>query len=395
MVGCAVEIGRAFRRAGLDSAGELHSRVDYTPYGVAMHSYAADLNGNGTIDGTDVGLFLTNLNSGSPLEPGDANYDPDADFSGDGLLGGTATDEFNAFNARYSAYSTGGSNPTVNAGWIDNPTDAGGPDNSVGYDGYWFDLAGAVDSGSTGLYMVRHRVYDPGMGRWGERDPLSFRDGNSMYQYVRSSPAGRVDTYGLTSSGNPSVAPDLGSAISQCDPSWDGVPAKCISKCRENSSIQDFFECRNECYESMRKFQQWYRQNEDLRWTESLPPCPCKASVACSPDPSKWEKPTTKLHNYHDGAEFCMRSKPVKVGFETHANQCCYDSGGRLITHGSGSGSADKAPAQPSTVIPHHEKDVYPANWAEKLDGGEWGCFSEAYLKVRPQVGSSKCAKNP
>ncbi len=197
MIGCAVEIGRAFRRAGLDSAGELHSRVDYTPYGVAMHSYAADLNGNGTIDGTDVGIFLTNLNSGSPLEPGDTGYDPDADFSGDGLLGGTATDEFNAFNARYSAYSTGGSNPTVNAGWIDNPTDAGGPDNSVGYDGYWFDLAGAVDNGSTGLYMVRHRVYDPGMGRWGERDPLEYVDGTSVYQYTTASPVRFQDASGL------------------------------------------------------------------------------------------------------------------------------------------------------------------------------------------------------
>lgn len=182
-------------RAMTDSAGELHSRVDYTPYGVAMHSYAADLNGNGTIDGTDVGIFLTNLNSGSPLEPGDANYDPDADLNGDGL-GGTATDEFNAFNARYSAYSTGGSNPTVNAGWIDNPTDAGGPDNSVGYDGYWFDLAGAVDNGSTGLYMVRHRVYDPGMGRWGERDPLEYIDGSSLYSYGCTNPAAWIDPFG-------------------------------------------------------------------------------------------------------------------------------------------------------------------------------------------------------
>ena len=46
-------------------------------------------------------------------------------------------------------------------GWIDYPDDANGPDNSVGCDGHWFDLAGVTEAMSRGLYGVCQRVYDP------------------------------------------------------------------------------------------------------------------------------------------------------------------------------------------------------------------------------------------
>lgn len=73
-----------------------------------------------------------------------------------------------------------------------------------------------------------------------------------------------------------------------------------------------------------------------------------------------------------------------------HASQCCYTvSGntGKLITAGSGQGSADKGPAGFGGIYGEHRKtDMNPADWAKSLDGGGWGCFSEAYLNVRPNL---------
>lgn len=107
--------------------------------------------------------------------------------------------DYTAFTGRYGAYAPGGSNPTFNAGWIDNPSDPNGPDNSIGYDGYVFDLAGATESTSTGLYMVRHRVYDPGLGRWMQRDPMVYVDGMSQYMYGMAHPVLHADPTGLSS----------------------------------------------------------------------------------------------------------------------------------------------------------------------------------------------------
>jgi hypothetical protein len=32
-----------------------------------------------------------------------------------------------------------------------------------------------------------------------------------------------------------------------------------------------------------------------------------------------------------------------------------------------------------------------PADWAWLLDGNGWGCFSEAYLNLRPQIKEPDC----
>ncbi|MGD9789583.1 MAG: HNH/ENDO VII family nuclease [Phycisphaerales bacterium] len=49
------------------------------------------------------------------------------------------------------------------------------------------------------LYHVRHRVLDPELGRWLQRDPAGFVDGLNLYAYTRSSPFGSWDPYGLLS----------------------------------------------------------------------------------------------------------------------------------------------------------------------------------------------------
>tara|TARA_R110000782_G_scaffold102483_4_gene189491 strand:+ start:8981 stop:11971 length:2991 start_codon:yes stop_codon:yes gene_type:complete len=174
-------------RAVVDGDGLLHTRLDYTPYGVAMHGKAADVNGDGALTFTDISLASLNANGGMPLEPGDANYDPDADLWGAGA-------DYASFLPRYTDYSPG---PTFNAGWIDNPGDVNGPDNSVGYDGYFFDMAGATQATSTGLYMVRHRVYDPQLGRWLSRDPAGYLAADNLFCYVSASPARLLDSLGL------------------------------------------------------------------------------------------------------------------------------------------------------------------------------------------------------
>jgi len=51
----------------------------------------------------------------------------------------------------------------------------------------------------SGLYYMRARHYSPELGRFLQRDPVSFRDGLNLYQYARSNPVNFVDPYGLTS----------------------------------------------------------------------------------------------------------------------------------------------------------------------------------------------------
>jgi hypothetical protein len=45
--------------------------------------------------------------------------------------------------------------------------------------------------------MVRHRVYDPKLGRWLERDPWGYRGGTNLLGYVGARPISLVDFLGL------------------------------------------------------------------------------------------------------------------------------------------------------------------------------------------------------
>src|SRR5690606_23148077 len=68
--------------------------------------------------------------------------------------------------------------------------------NRKGYAGYEWDAA-------VELYHVRHRVYDPELGRWTRRDPLGYVDGMSLYEYVQSRAALAKDPSGLA--GDPHI----------------------------------------------------------------------------------------------------------------------------------------------------------------------------------------------
>ncbi|MFO0831448.1 MAG: RHS repeat-associated core domain-containing protein [Phycisphaerales bacterium] len=58
------------------------------------------------------------------------------------------------------------------------------------YAGYWWDP-------HLSMYHVRHRVYDPGAGRFLQRDPIGYAGGLNLYIYVGNMPYGFVDPMGL------------------------------------------------------------------------------------------------------------------------------------------------------------------------------------------------------
>ena len=62
-------------------------------------------------------------------------------------------------------------------------------------------FTGRQDDEETGLYFYRARYYDPGKGRFLQRDPLGYMDGLNLYEYVRSNPINKVDPSGLETIG--------------------------------------------------------------------------------------------------------------------------------------------------------------------------------------------------
>ncbi len=74
--------------------------------------------------------------------------------------------------------------------WSDTVTWASSKANEILFCGYRWDP-------ETGLYHVRHRMYHPTLGRWLQRDPLGYVDGNELYEYGVSNPGDAVDPHGL------------------------------------------------------------------------------------------------------------------------------------------------------------------------------------------------------
>jgi RHS repeat-associated protein len=118
-----------------------------------------------------------------------ANH-PAGDFDGSGAINimdvSAYFSEFNDTSDHLAA---------IPEGWLGVPGISA--DSLVGYDGYWFDVAGAADARATGLYAVRHRAYDPGKGRWMQRDPAGYVDGMNSYEYVSNRPVAASDPLGL------------------------------------------------------------------------------------------------------------------------------------------------------------------------------------------------------
>ena len=137
--------------AMVTSDGKVAERARYSAYGVAFGIPLGDVNGDGACDSTDVGLYTPT--------PSGVRYDLNLD--------GT-------INASDSAIASGNTGVTLGFGKLSNIG------SRFGYAGYEADFA-------TDLLMhVRNRVYHAPLGRWTRRDPLSYVDGASLYQYGRS-----------------------------------------------------------------------------------------------------------------------------------------------------------------------------------------------------------------
>ena len=175
----------------IDKAFAVAERVSYSAYGVARHLPMADLNCDGAVNSADIGLLL-----GASGTIGIAPYQSPADLNRDGVV-----------NSADLAMLLGDFQAAQPDGALSRPN----VDNPIGWDGYVFDR-------ESGLYTVRFRTYETGLGRWLERDPLGtnpgftpegysietdpragYRDGMSLYQFVRGIPASLLDPRGTHS----------------------------------------------------------------------------------------------------------------------------------------------------------------------------------------------------
>jgi len=154
----------------IDKAFAVAERVTYSAYGVATHIPMADLNCDGAVNGADIPALLTAFGS-----IGIAPYQSPADLNRDGVV-----------NSADLAMLLGDFQAAQPDGALSRPE----IDNPIGWDGYVFDR-------ESGLYTVRFRTYETGLGRWIERDPAGYVDGASLLAYLRSKPVDGNDQFGL------------------------------------------------------------------------------------------------------------------------------------------------------------------------------------------------------
>ena len=83
--------------------------------------------------------------------------------------------------------------------------------------GYYLDR-------ETGLYLCQHRLYDPGNGRWLNRDPIGYDGGTNLYGYCAGGPVGLVDTSGFSLE-NPANAILAGETMAELNGAGDGAAA--------------------------------------------------------------------------------------------------------------------------------------------------------------------------
>ncbi|MBX3356663.1 MAG: hypothetical protein KF724_13290 [Phycisphaeraceae bacterium] len=167
--------------AVLNRTATLVERVSYDSYGQARHHRPGDVNGDGNSGFTDSALVgnIIVANGGTPVPITSSLYRAEADLNRDGTI--------NSSDRTLAGVSAS----SLASGLISN-SGTGGPDNSIGWDGYVFNPA-------TGDYISRYRTYLTQVGRWDRRDPVSIYIVGSLYEAMASDTTRLLDPMGLCS----------------------------------------------------------------------------------------------------------------------------------------------------------------------------------------------------
>ena len=150
----------------VSAAGWMKEWAKYSSCGVPFGLPGADTDSDGDCDATDVVQIQTWIDAPAYDVRGDIDLDGDVD----------ATDK-STVQTYVQGATAGRGAPSALVG------------NRRGYAGYTVD--------ANGLWHVRHRVLDSGLGRWLRRDPLGYVDGPSVYENVGSNPLIWTDPRGL------------------------------------------------------------------------------------------------------------------------------------------------------------------------------------------------------
>ena len=124
------------------------------------------------------------------------SFDPEGNAvsrqnSGDSLYDAYATSTFEAYGSRGGDFSTAsGSHPASHQ-------------DPVRFGGQW----GYYTDYGTGLLCLTHRYYDPGTGKFVNRDPIGYGGGMNLYGFAGGNPVNEMDPNGTLSTGQPTVDP--------------------------------------------------------------------------------------------------------------------------------------------------------------------------------------------
>ena len=199
--------------------------------------------------------------------------------------------------------------------------------------------------------------YSPQCGRWTTRDPIEEKGGVNLYAFCENDPVNKVDKDGLYTLADAQAS----------------LEKKHVPKTKRVGLSWIYFDDE--------LFNEWLLLEKGMGvWWSALPKCPCQICVRkdgkpVNPDSSKWKDPHGIGLNAvnHPGGVFEMRSK--QVGHS--ANQCIYDSAGRLMTVQPTAGTVDYY-SFPEHTWGHMTHDLTPFEIASGL-----GRIAD-YYSVRP-----------